>query len=57
MNSRCILSPEAGLDLLQIWRYIGNEASYQMATALSRSFWRRSFTWRETPEAATHGRI
>jgi antitoxin ParD1/3/4 len=31
MNSRYILSPEAGLDLLHIWRYIGNEASHQMA--------------------------
>jgi plasmid stabilization system protein ParE len=31
MKSRYILSPEAGLDLLNIWRYVGNEASHETA--------------------------
>lgn len=31
MKSRYILSPEAGMDLLEIWRYIRSEASVKMA--------------------------
>jgi len=31
MKRRYILSPEAGFDLVRIWRYIGNNASLETA--------------------------
>lgn len=31
MRIRYVLAPEAALDLVQIWRYIGNNANVEMA--------------------------
>jgi toxin ParE1/3/4 len=31
MSVRCVLAPEAALDLVQIWSYIGKQSSFQVA--------------------------
>jgi plasmid stabilization system protein ParE len=31
MNVHYLLAPEAALDLVQIWRYIGKQSSFQIA--------------------------
>jgi len=53
---RYILAPEAALDLVEIWRYLKNKSSIEVAERVESAIRIGSFFWREPLALATGAR-
>jgi len=57
MSVRYVLSPEAALDIVQIWRYIKKQSSVAVADRIESVIARELFCWRERQARDTGTRI
>ena len=57
MNRRYVLAPEAARDLIEIWRYIKNESSTDMADRVESVIRDKIVLWQEIPAPDIGARI
>jgi len=57
MKRRYVLAPEAALDLVDIWHYLQNRATVQVADRVEATIKEKSRFWLGSPEPGTSGPI